>query len=286
MTAPEGESLEDALRDIDRLAKEEELATGHIPNPFHVAMMKGMLRAAVSSSGRAFKFLLDPTNADALDKIRTPAGRNEFRERLAGTLENGSVAENRRIVEECSWYAALTPKLKAEMLRATKQRELAASIRAEVEPSDDSAAAASQVAAPPRGLNASERVKLARALKFAGTQFDFDRLLKARLEEDWETFSELAIRLQLSVVLALIPPPPGEPFGRRNRSEMWLRTDRKHCPIPGCEKVVSNRAKYCRDHARLPRQERDRQRKGKDRARRKRIATEQWASLADTGASG
>lgn len=286
MTASDGESLEDALREIERLAKEEEQTSGHTPDPVHVAITKGMVRAAASTSGRAFRFLIQPENKDALSQILTAAGRNKYRERLAHTLESGTVEENRRLIQECAWYAGLTPKRKAEMLRAPKQRELAASIRSQMEAEANSPGMIPRVQAATGGLNASERVKLARALKLAGSQFDFARLLEARLAEDWETFCELAIRLQLSLALALVPPPPSEPYGQKNRSEMRLRTDRKHCPIPGCGRVVSNQAKYCRDHAGWPRQERDRMRKAQDRAQRKRVATEQWASRADTGASG
>jgi hypothetical protein len=283
MPGSRGETLEDILREIDDMAREHKERLGWEVPAAHVAMMKGWMRAIESPAGRALKSFSNPLNEPAVDKIRTAAGRNAYRERLANTLEFGPVEANRQMVQACSWYGNLPPKMKAEYLRAPKQRELAAAIREELEPVTGGSEALSPRESGSEQLSEVERVRYARAIKLASSQFDLDRFREARTSEDWETFCEIAFQLNFAAVLTLIPPPPGEAFGRRNRSPMLLPTDRRHCQAPGCDKVVPNRATYCPIHARSAVQERDTEKKGKLPPRRKlRKATELAARTADS----
>ncbi|MFI5418989.1 MAG: hypothetical protein ACHQ2Y_08870 [Candidatus Lutacidiplasmatales archaeon] len=266
---------QELIRELDEAVDEFKLTSGEQPNPVQIAMLKGWVRAMASPAGRAGLYLLAGENPSRFDRVRTPAVRNLYREKLARTIESSPVAHYRLMLEECVWFKQLTPKEKAEALRPPRRNQLAASIRDEIEPVDEPSPDPATTGEKESPLSSTDRVRLARALKFAGIEFDLERMVQAFKAGDWETFGELSFRFTFAMTLTLIPPPPGEPLGRRNRSPMWLAKDRKPCEWRGCGVPIGNASHFCPAHrAEAEKNKREEQR------RKRRLAAEEAALTA------
>ena len=284
--APNGDA--DALRELDELEQEIRLLpeSDRKSAKMGFAIFRAMSRLRKSPEGRAMAFLFDPSNMPQVDLFQTVEGRNEYRARLANLLERGTDEEARRLVRGCAWFRELSPKEQAEILRRPKQLELAAKIRSEMEPTSAEAHPAGSADSSTSSLSEEEQVRLSRVLRMAFYnlgEFDRETYIRARETEDWDTLMEFYVRIYFCFALALIPVPPGEAYGHRNRSPMLLDTDRKPCEYGGCGAPIPNMAHYCPKHSTQAKRDKDAKKKARQYSRAARLREESHAAPGGVG---
>jgi hypothetical protein len=266
--------LKPANSEEDPFAELEQDLAKVIPDPAKRELFLGVFRGFASmkdtAGGRALMQFIKSTPPEEIARLKTPEFAAEYRERQARFYEEASDAELLAMARAIGCGPTFSKKDLASLVGRPARNRTAKRIR---DHEMEGVPPGREIARKLRGtplplLTAAEQAQMARALRFVMPRFV--------AAEDEARGGNLAGAVELlaegtfsAPALMLKPPPHGEPYGRKNRSEILLPSDRKHCAAPNCDKIIPNRATYCRLHARSAIQERDTQKKGKIAAARK-----------------
>jgi hypothetical protein len=262
-----------------------------IPDPRMRKIVKGLLKGMESLVGTAGQRVLTDAAQNMTDgeraKFSDPEFQIEYKERVARFFERAPDSELIQLGRAVGLPDHLTPQQLKTLVGPSARRRTIRGIGNEVV---DGVPLKTLVRDRLKGrelppLSAEELARLARSFRLAAPFMAAAE--SAARERDLEGMAGVVVPIFFAApALMLRAPPPGEPFGKKNRSEILLPTDRKHCAAPNCDKVISNRRTYCPVHSRSAVQERDTQKKGQiAMARRLRKTIETTGGAGATGAS-
>ncbi|MHB8352290.1 MAG: hypothetical protein ACYDFT_06370 [Thermoplasmata archaeon] len=227
------ESLEKELEANEPDGDRRKLMTG---------MMSGFASLKETAGGRAFIHQIRNLTDEERKSLRRPEFHAEYQERLARFYEQGKDEELLEMLFLIGGRWELSKRQVASIVGRAARKRVARAIRKSAIPGGPAGVAAKKAARHSKTLaplSSEEKARVARAMKFSLPRFAL--AVDALRESDLTGFATLSTEGYFPMLaLALNPPPPGEPYGKKNRSEILLPTDRKHCAAPGCEKVISN----------------------------------------------
>jgi hypothetical protein len=242
------ESADDLFAGMER-ELEAEFPDPRLRKAF-IGMMRGMASLRETAGGRAFLEMVNKLTPEEREGLGNPIFKAEMRERYARFYES---APDDQIIK-IALDSGLGPKFsKRELIslvgRAARRRTARGfrnQIMEGVEPGKEVAKRPRGVDLPP--LTPAERAQAGRAARFALPRiFAAKEELKAgNLTEGFELFAEAIVP---GPALLLRPPPSGEPYGKKNRSEIYLPSDRKPCNWAGCRGRCTNAGHFCPKHA-------------------------------------
>jgi hypothetical protein len=246
---------------------EHELET-QVTNPTarmkHMAVFRALANLRETAGGRALLEAVERMTPEERDRFQSPKFRAETRERYARFFEQAADEEILTMARDAGFGPTFSKRGLASLIGRAARSRTARSLReSQMQGVPSGMVVAKQlrgVPLPP--LNATEKAQATRALRFTGPRM----FVAKELAKGGDLSGAYAVLLEgvlPAPALLLRPPPSGEAFGKKNRSEILLPSDRKHCAAPHCDKVVPNRSTYCRIHARSAIQERDTEKKGK-----------------------
>ncbi len=275
--APASLTDEEILAELDA-----QLAASKL-DPAKQVLLRGAFRGFLSMSktpgGRALLKWMESTPPEERARLLSPEFQTEYRERTARFFESAPDEDLLKIARD----AGLDPDSSRDVRRSVVSRKARDATARRVRSAEVSGAPggdevqrrfASRGLAP---LSDAERAQLTRAFRHAGWRLDsaMDEMKRGGIEKA----AELVVEALLPTgPLMTRPPPQSESFGKKNRSEILLPSDRRHCQASGCPKVVGNRSRYCAVHKKEAIQLGDTQRKRRVSARRKLIQTTERAS--------
>lgn len=226
--------------------------------------LRGFLNLRDTAGGRVVFDGSARLSEEERARLSSPELQALYRERLARFYESGPDEEHLKMAVEAGLGPTFTPAGLKSLIGRAARRRTARTIRAqEIKGSEDGVLMSRKLRGttlPP--LSDTERARMARAIRFGAPRIYLAK--EAAKAGNVEEAVELLVEGMLPASALLVrPTPAGEAYGRKNRSELLLPSDRKHCALPNCDKVVGNRETYCRVHAKSAIQEGDTRRKGR-----------------------
>jgi hypothetical protein len=277
-----------ALPDDDPLAGMEEAFGQAIPDPRMREMVKAAFRAFASApenaGGRAFLDAARSMTPEELARLKSPQFREEYRERLARFYEEASDAELMRIPTAAGFGTVTNNPALRTLVTRTSRKRVAGKIRElEIEGTRSGREVARLLRGKPLSpLSDPEKAGMARMLRFSGPRIveAEDEARAGNLAAAAERFSE---GILAAPALMLRPPPRGELYGRKRRSEILLPTDRRPCDWVGCQRRCTNNSHFCSEHSTAAKRDKDAKKKAR---RHSQIALAKEQARAAPGAFG